>query len=86
MAPTSSGSARSERDVKPTRSQNSTVTTLRSSPADWRGASARGDPHAPQNRNPSGFSCPQLEHLSMHAVYGQPRPNDRTPQITTRSS
>src|SRR4029453_2628056 len=83
MAPTSSGSARSERDVKPTRSQNSTVTTLRSSPSGWRGTSASGDPHAPQNRNSPGLSCPQFEHPRMDAVYGQP---DRGPGVPNQPS
>ena len=71
MAPTSSGSAWSERAVKPTRSQNNTVTTLRSSSA-GRGAAASGAPHAPQNRNPWGLSCPHLEQLAIPAVYGEP--------------
>jgi len=70
MAPTSSGSAWSERAVKPTRSQNNTVTTLRSSSA-GRGAAASGAPHAPQNRNPWGLSCPHLEQLAIPAVYGE---------------
>jgi hypothetical protein len=72
MAPTSSGSARSERAVNPTKSQKTTVTTLRSSPAGWRGTSASGDPHAPQNRNPPGLSCPQFKHPRILAVYEQP--------------
>jgi hypothetical protein len=51
MAPTSSGSARSER-----------------------GTSTSGDPRAPQNRNPSGLSCPHVKHPPMPAVYEQPDP------------
>ena len=57
VARTSSGSARSERSVKPTRSTKRTDTTLRSSPA---GASATSEwPQARQNRARSGFSSPQ---------------------------
>ena len=42
--------------MKPARSQNSTVTTRRSSiPA----AAASAAPHRPQNANPSGTSAPQ---------------------------
>ena len=44
---------RSLRLVNPTRSANSTVTTLRSSLA---GAAASAEPQPPQNRKPSGFS------------------------------
>src|SRR6266540_1710173 len=58
MAPTSSGSAWSERAVKPTRSQKSTVMILRSSPAGCL-VSGRGAPQAPQNRKPAGFWAPQ---------------------------
>jgi hypothetical protein len=77
MAPTSSGSAWSERAVKPTRSQNNTVTTLRSSSA-GRGVAASGAPHAPQNRKPWGLSCPHLEQLAIPAVYGEaPEPRAR---------
>jgi len=39
--------------VNPTRSANSTVTTLRSS---LTGAELRAAPQLPQNRNPSGLS------------------------------
>ena len=48
------------------------MTTLRSSPAGWRGTAASGDPHAPQNRNPPGLSCPQFKHRPMPAVYEEP--------------
>ena len=62
MARTSSGSSCSDREVNPTRSANSTVTTLRSSRraalVGWRGA-----PHIPHIRNPSGFSWPQLGQI-----------------------
>jgi hypothetical protein len=85
MAPTSSGSAWSERAVNPTRSQNNTVTTLRSSSV-GRGAAASGAPHAPQNRKPWGLSCPHLEQLAIAAVYGEAREpqgclNHRLPRV-----
>jgi len=54
-----SGSSRSPRDVEPLTSQKSTVTVLRTSRAT--DAGVRSVPHAPQNLNPSGFSCPQFE-------------------------
>src|SRR5215218_616128 len=69
MAPTSSGSARSERAVKSTRSQNSTVTRRRSSVGAGAGP-VRGAPQLPQNRKPPGLSCPQTAHRGMEAVYG----------------
>ena len=57
VARTSSGSARSERFVNPTRSTKSTETTFRSSPV---GVSAASDrPHERQKRARSGFSSPQ---------------------------
>ena len=55
---TSSGSIRSERAVNPTRSANSTVTTLRSSRR-GRASPSSGEPHALQNRAPVGLSCRQ---------------------------
>src|SRR5215211_140777 len=67
MARTSSGSSRSERDVNPTRSAKRTETTLRSSRT---GACASGAPQFPQNRNPSGFSCPQRWQTTMPEGYG----------------
>src|SRR4029453_15529728 len=67
----------SERAVKPTRSQNNTVTTLRSSSV-GRCAAASGAPHAPQNRKPWGLSCPHLEQLAIPAVYGE-APKPRAP-------
>jgi hypothetical protein len=74
MAPTSSGSASSERAVNPTRSQKRTVTRRRSSPA--RVGVAREAPQAPQNRKPSGLSCPQAAQRGMGEVYGA-RPDGR---------
>ena len=53
------GSACSEAAVKPTRSQNRTVTTLRSSRAEAGGASLSGAAHSLQNFALSGFSVPQ---------------------------
>ena len=61
VAFTSSGSAWSERAVNPTRSQNRTVTILRSSIGCAPVAS--GAPQNPQNRKPSGFSPPQDGHV-----------------------
>ena len=63
VAFTSSGSARSDLAVKPTRSQNSTVTTLRSSTAGPAPAASEA-PQYPQNWNPSGFSRPHDGHLT----------------------
>ncbi len=63
VARTSSGSARSDRFVKPTRSTKRTETTFRSSPA---GASLASDcPQARQKRARSGFSSPQCGQVSM---------------------
>jgi hypothetical protein len=56
-ARTSSGSICSAREVKPTRSANRTVTTLRSSRA---AGSSNGLPQEKQNRAPAGLSCPQF--------------------------
>ena len=55
IALTSSGSAWSERSVNPTRSQNTTVMTLRSSPVD---TLPSGDPQFKQKRAPCGFLVP----------------------------
>ena len=52
---TSSGSANSDKAVKPTKSQNSAVTTLRSSTAPRVGTTSEA-PHIPHKRKPSGFS------------------------------
>jgi hypothetical protein len=55
----------SERAVNPARSQNSTVTTRRSSiPA----PEASAAPHRPQNANPPGTSAPQDGQLTMGSV------------------
>ena len=50
--------------MKPTRSQNSTVTTLRSRRA-AAAAAASGAPQAPQNLKPPGFSRPQAAQTGM---------------------
>ncbi len=52
---TSSGSADSEDAVNPTRSQNSTLTTFRSS-ATVRAGTPSGVAHSMQNFAPAGFS------------------------------
>src|SRR5947208_1732480 len=59
MARTSSGSRRSERAVKPTRSTKRTVTILRSS-GSAAAASGSGEAQALQNRASGGFSWPHL--------------------------
>ena len=69
VASTSSGSAASEREVNPTRSQKSTDTTLRSVARSWRDA-VRALAHSLQNLAPSGFSVPQFGH-SMAASLGR---------------
>ncbi len=51
-------------------------------------AAGSGVPHAPQNRKPSGLSCPHLEQLTIPAVYGGPlRPTGTgtIPSIATGS-
>jgi hypothetical protein len=58
VARTSSGSALSERVVKPTRSTNKMETTFRSSPAGASAASAA--PQERQKRARSGFSSPHV--------------------------
>ena len=63
MAWTSSGSAASEVAVNPTRSQNSTATTLRSS-ALLRSSTPNRSPHSLQNFEASGFSVPQAGQVS----------------------
>src|SRR3954463_11368460 len=60
----SSGSADSELAVKPTRSQNNAVTTLRSS-AGVADEPPSGVPQEPQNRCPSGFSERQAAQASI---------------------
>jgi hypothetical protein len=58
-------SADSEAAVKPTRSQNSTVTTLRSL-VSLPGCSAdKAAPQKPQNWNPSGLSRPHAGHVAI---------------------
>ncbi len=61
---TSSGSADSDVAVKPTRSQNNDVTTLRSSDR-VRVGDVRTVPHSPQNFFPSGFSSPHAGHTTI---------------------
>ena len=60
---TSSGSALSDRDVKPTRSTNSTETSLRSSRA--RSGASSSAPHVGQNAASGGVSRPQFGHAGM---------------------
>ena len=62
MPRTSSTSIRSLRLVNPTRSANSTVTTLRSSLTETAELSAA--PQLPQKRNPSGFSWPHFAQVT----------------------
>ena len=69
MPRTSSTSIDSERLVKPTRSQNSTDTTLRSSRTSAAGASASGAPHARQKRAMSGLSWPQAAQMLIPRLY-----------------
>jgi hypothetical protein len=61
-----SGSSRSPSAVEPVTSANRTVTVLRTSRADVAASSA---PHAPQKRKSSGFSLPQLGHVSTGKAY-----------------
>ncbi len=68
VAFTSSGSARSERSVKPTRSQNRTVTILRSSLRC--NVDPSGVPQRRQNRARSGLRSPQEGHSTVRPVYG----------------
>src|SRR5918995_2452221 len=67
MARTSSGSARSEREVNSTRSTNRIETTLRSSGAG--AARTNGEPQRWQNRAVSEFCSPQLGHRTTARVY-----------------
>src|SRR6266498_2262820 len=68
VARTSSGSERSERVVKPTRSQKSTVTTLRSSPRV--GAASRSRvPQARQNKAMARLPWPQFGQAGIGEVY-----------------
>src|SRR3989442_14969172 len=72
MARTSSGSARSDLAVKPTRSQKRTETTFRSSAGGTDASSEAAQ--RPQNRKPSGFSWPQFAQTNTEAgVYGRAR-------------
>ena len=71
IARTSSGSRRSARAVKPTRSAKSTVTTLRSSASPcWAGSDS---PQARQNFATGGFSWPHFGHVTMSGGYGGTR-------------
>jgi len=78
-ARTSSGSRCSAREVKPTRSANSTVTTLRSSCAS-RLAVPSAAPHSEQNFPPGWFRCPHPGQTLTHKAYGWPAPS---PQAKT---
>ena len=62
------GVRRSEAAVKPTRSQNSTETTLRSSRAGASAGGPSGAAHSLQNLAPSGFSFPQLGQIAISGV------------------
>src|ERR1700674_736843 len=64
---TSSGSAWSEDVVNPTRSQNKTVTDLRSSTPR---VIAREAPQCGQNLYPTGLSWPQFGHTGMASSLG----------------
>src|SRR4029078_9504835 len=68
---TSSGSAVSDSDVNPTRSQNSAETTLRSSVPAALDASRR-DPHRLQNCAPTGLSPPHTRHRTMSDSVREP--------------
>ena len=59
----------SEAAVKPTRSQKSTVTTLRSSSAAARGCSVSGAAQKGQNGNSPGSSLPQEGQIGTRGVY-----------------
>jgi hypothetical protein len=73
---TSSGSAASDAAVRPTRSQKSTVTTLRSSWTAAAGCSVSGAEQYPQNWNPSGFSLLQAGQIVTRESLGSPgQPN-----------
>src|SRR5712691_8557626 len=67
MRSTSSGSADSDVAVNAIRSQNSAVTTFRSSLRT--GAAASGVAHSPQNFCPSGFSVPQEGQMAIAGDY-----------------
>src|SRR5512141_959960 len=72
-----SGSLRSPSAVEPTRSQKTTVTTLRT-PADV--SEERAAPQAPQNRETAGFSWPQAPQITREA---SPRaPADSNPYVS----
>ncbi len=81
VARTSSGSARSDWLVNPTRSTKSTETTFRSSPA---GVSATSNcPHVRQKRARSGFSSPQCGQTSTRGSSQRPEVTS-TPQAPAR--
>ena len=63
----SSGSSRSESSVKPVRSENNTLTCLRSAPWTWRSA-ANALAQLLQTRELTGFSAPQVRHRRSDAV------------------
>src|ERR1044072_8192266 len=65
-----SGSVRSPIAVEPVRSQNSTVTTFRTSRA---GTAARAAPQLGQNPKSSGLSRPQAAQTATGRVYGPRR-------------
>src|SRR5829696_818250 len=67
MARTSSGSARSDREVNSTRSTNRTETTLRSSGAG--AVRTNGEPQFWQYRAVSEFCSPQVGHRTTGRVY-----------------
>ncbi len=62
-----SGSSFSPRAVEPVTSANTTVTTLRTSPAGAGFSSASGDAHWRQKRARAGFSSPQFGHRFTNA-------------------
>src|SRR5438093_1203903 len=68
-ARTSSGSACSEAAVKPTKSQKSTETTLRSSWTGGADCAVSGAAHSLQNFAPLGFFVPHCGQICMGRVY-----------------
>src|SRR3954452_11443012 len=81
MPRTSSGSSRSDRAVKPTRSTNRTLTILRSSRAAGR-ASASGAAQALQKRAPAGFSWPHAGQVATDRAYGARLTAGRRPALS----
>ena len=86
-ARTSSGSRCSAREVKPTRSANTTVTTLRSSCAS-RLAVPSAAPHSEQNFPPGWFRCPHPgQHSPTKPTAGQPlHPRPKPPADLTTTA